>query len=334
MKPSELIPWLAKAFKNRRQILLKGPPGVGKSDIIDAAIRLAGAHGITRHPSVEDPLDVKGMPAKVTLEDGTEIAEFLPFKDLHQLLTATSLTVVHLEDFGQAPASVQKAYMQMLLRRQINGYKISDWVVFVGSTNETGQSAGVEGLLEPIKSRWHTIVTLQVCLDDWTVWAIDHNMPKWLIAYIRDFPDALNEFKPTKELTNSPCPRTWASVGRFSNEDDNKLEVWTGAVGIGRAREAYEYYESFRMPDADACLLDPLNAPLVNKPSLRYAMTAAIVYRSTAKNLDACLIYTGRMGKAFEVLCMTAAHRKDPKIAGCPAFGRWASDPVNRDIAL
>lgn len=335
MKPSELIPFLVDSFQNRMQVLIYGDPGVGKSDVIDQAGMLAQANILTKHPSVEDPIDSKGMPASIDVGNGLKIAKFLPFEDIYQLLTATKLTVCHLEDFGQAPVAVQKAYMQLLLRRQVNGHKLSDHVVFTGTTNNVGTMSGVDGIIEPVKGRWDTIIPFHVDLNDWVNWAIDHNMPPWLIAYMRDVPQALHEFKATKDLKKTPCPRTWAAVGKWSNIRKNILEVWAGCVGSGRAAEAFKFWEgSVSMPDPDACLLDPHNAPLPEKPSLRYAMSLAIAYRANGKNLEQCLIYTGRIGKPFEVLTVQTAHRKEPKIAASTAFARWASDPVNRDIAL
>lgn len=334
MKPSDMVPFLAKAFANHRKVLIKGPPGIGKSDVVDQAIAMCGADSIIKHPGVEDPTDAKGLPGKSDV-NGVEVAKFFPFDDLYQMIVATKLTVVHLEDFGQASPAVQKAYMQLLLRRQVNGHKLSDHVVFTATTNDVKDMGAVEGLLEPIKSRWHTIIPLEVSLDCWVNWAIDHNMPAWLVAYIRSMPDALHEFKPTKQLTNSPSPRNWASVGDWDNLGDVNLEVWAGAVGQGRAAEYMAYREAaLGMPDPDACLLSPHNAPLPDKPSLRYAMSIAIAYRVSPKNFEQAIQYTGRIGKPFEVLTVKDALRRNMSLTQTQAFARWASDPVNRDISL
>jgi len=334
MKPSTLIPFLAKAFKNRMQVLVKGSPGIGKSDVIDSAAQEVQADVITKHPSVEDPTDARGLPGKSEI-DGVQVAKFYPFDDLYRLISATRLTVCHLEDFGQASPAVQSAYMQLLLRRSVNGHRLSDHVVFVASTNDVKDQAGVGGLLEPVKSRFHTIIPLEISLDDWVNWAIDHNLPAWLVAYIRSCPDALSEFKPTKQLTNSPCPRTWAAVGKWDLMDIADVEVWSGAVGQGRAAEAFAFREAAnKLPDPDACLLAPDSAPLPEKPSLKYAMAIAIAYRTGQKNFEQAIRYTGRIGKPFEVLTVKDSLRRSPALAQTQAFARWASDPVNRDISL
>ena len=74
MKATKLIKVLAKAIEAGEPVLIKGAPGIGKSDIVKQACKLVGAKLIVAHPVVSDPTDFKGMPAIV---DG--VATFLPF---------------------------------------------------------------------------------------------------------------------------------------------------------------------------------------------------------------------------------------------------------------
>lgn len=329
-----MIEFLQRAFVNHRQVLIKGAPGIGKSDVVDTACANVQADVITKHPSVEDPTDARGLPGKTTV-NGIEVAKFFPFDDLHKLLVATKLTVCHLEDFGQAPNAVQASYMQLLLRRSLNGHKLSPHVVFVATTNDTDDKAGVGGLLEPVKSRFHTIVPLQVSLECWKDWAADHNMPPWLIAYIDSVPEALHEFKPTKALTNSPCPRNWASVGNWDNDGELNIEVWAGAVGKGRAAEAMKFRESaISMLDPHVCLADPDNAPLPKGASMSYALTVAISHHVTGKLFQAAMDYTLRISKPMQVLMVKKALKRDANLIDTQAFAIWASDPVNQQIAM
>src|SRR2546427_166951 len=84
MRPSQLRALLVTAFKHRRKVLVKGPPGGGKSDIVSQAADEVQADLLISHPAVSDPTDYKGMPA--ILPDGR--AEFLPFGDLNKLICA------------------------------------------------------------------------------------------------------------------------------------------------------------------------------------------------------------------------------------------------------
>ncbi len=328
MKPSTLTRFLVTAIKNKRQTLIKGPPGVGKSDIVDAAAELAGADVVTRHPSVEDPTDAKGMPAIVG-KTGKE-AHFLPFGDMLKLINAERLTVCHLEDFGQATIAVQAAYMQLLLRRAVNGTKLSDHVVFIASTNDTSHRAGVNTLLEPVKSRFKTIVGLEPNLDDWCAWAFQNDMPAELVAFLRFRPELLCKFEPTKELTNSPSPRTAAAVGHWVNDGiaaDPELayEVISGAAGEPFAAEFLGFLKVWSaMPSIDGILLDPQSAPLPNEPAAKYAVAVALAHRAAPDNFDRIISYLYRMEGEFRMLSVRDATRKTPDLTRTRAYTEWA----------
>jgi hypothetical protein len=62
MKASQLNKLLAVTIPARLPVLIKGAPGVGKSDIVAQACIAAGAELIISHPVVSDPTDYKGCP--------------------------------------------------------------------------------------------------------------------------------------------------------------------------------------------------------------------------------------------------------------------------------
>jgi MoxR-like ATPase len=152
MRPTDLLLLLSSMIVNRLNLLITGAPGIGKSDLVNQAARAADADLILSHPVVEDPTSAAGLPWIV---DGH--ARFLPFGMLERAMNATKPTVWFLDDLGQAPAATQASYMQLLLAREVNGHKLSDYVTFVAATNRRTDRAGVSGILEPVKSRFCSI---------------------------------------------------------------------------------------------------------------------------------------------------------------------------------
>jgi hypothetical protein len=322
MSPKQPHQFLVNAFRKKRKVLIKGMPGVGKSDIVDAAAAEAGADCITRHPSVEDPTDAKGMPA--IAKSGKE-AHFLPFGDLNRMIQAEKLTVVHLEDFGQAPHAVQAAYMQLLLRRAINGTQISPHVVFCASTNDTSHRAGANTVLEPVKSRFDTIVELKPDLDDWCSWAFKAGLPAEIVAFVRFRPELLCKFDPTRELTNSPTPRTVAAVGRWVADGITDPEVLSGAAGQGFAMEFIGFLRVFQsLPSIDQILHDPLGAPVPDNPAALYAVTSALVRKFAKDNGSRVFAYSSRMPKEFEMCLVRDASQTHPAVKGTREYIEWA----------
>lgn len=328
MKPSQLISHLTTSIRQGRKTLIKGAPGVGKSDIVETAAKAASADLILSHPAVSDPTDYKGMPAVNAA--GTE-AHFLPFGDLNALIQATRPTVCFLDDIGQAPHGVQAALMQLILARQVNGHRISDHVVFVGATNDSSHRAGVHSILEPVKSRWSTIVSLEPDLDDWCSWALGPgDMPAELIGFIRFRPELLSKFEPTRELTNSPSPRTVAECGRWLKDWGPNLpnyahEVLAGAAGAGFAAELLGFLKIYQqLPNIDQILMDPSRAPVPTEPAALYAVVAALTRRFTKTSAHSCFTYAARLPKEHEMLLVKDAQRVNPDLRTAREFTQWA----------
>ena len=329
--PSQLLSALTFAFKNGFSYLITGAPGIGKTDIITQAAADAGCELILSHPVVADPTDYKGLPFASKGQ-----ADFLPYGDLRAIMDATKPTVFFMDDLGQAPPSVQAACMQLLLAREINGKKVSDFVTFAAATNRAKDKAGVSGILEPVKSRFASILELQVNSDDWVDWALNKgNMPIELIAFVRFRPDLLNSWEPTKEIVNGACPRTVANVGRQQAAGvpaGLERQIFTGAAGEGFATEYVAFLNIFQnLPNLDDIFLNPDTAQLPTDPSVIYATMAVLASKMTQTNADAAYTYINRI-PAVEAgaFCVKSAIARDKSITHTKAHIKWASDKGNQ----
>src|SRR3990167_5970797 len=322
MTPKKLQEILGDAVKHKEQILIVGAPGIGKTDIIKQVCVTLEADVIISHPAVSDPTDYKGLPSKSI--DGSH-ADFLPFGETWKAVNAKKLTVWFIDDLGQSSEAVQKALMQLLLGRKLNGHQLSDTVVFIGATNNIGQRAGVSGLLEPIKSRWDSIVNLDVSLDDWCSWAIQNEMPMELIAFLRTRPELLSQFEPTKEIVNHPSPRTWASVGRRITRGVMDFELFCGAVGKGATTEFLAFMEMAKdAPNLDDIIMNPNKAPIPEKPAMRYLVATGLAIRAKKDNFDRIFTYLLRLPQPFRVLIIRDAVEKDKKLTATKTYISWA----------
>lgn len=323
MRPSELTTLLAKTIPAGLPVLIKGAPGIGKSDIVSQAAAAAKADLIISHPVVSDPTDFKGLPAVV---DG--MAEFLPFGELNALIKAKRPTVAFLDDLGQAPAVVQAAAMQLILARRINGHKVSDKVVFVAATNRREDRAGVTGILEPVKSRFATIVELTVDINDWCAWALEHDVPPELVGFVRFRPELMTApGVATNDIVNRPSPRTVTHLGRLYAAGITDLESLGGATGIGFATEFVGFIRVWAsLPSIDSILLSPTTAAVPKEPAALYAIATALATRATPQNAGRVIKYLGRLPEEFSVLGVRDIMRSRPQAANCAEFIRWATD--------
>jgi len=331
MKPSDLYQFLKTQIMAGNTVMVKGAPGVGKSDIIGQVCRDLGVNLIIEHPAVADPTDYKGMPYA---SDGK--AMFLPFGNLEKIINATERTVYFLDDLGQAAPAVQKATMQLLQARRINGHKVADCVTFISATNGHLDRAGVTGLFETVKSRHKTIIELTTDMNDWVPWALKAGLPTELIAFIRFRPGLLHDFQPTNELKNSPCPRTVEAVGRLFQAGvpaHLEYEVYSGAAGEGFASEFMGFLNIFRnLPNPDVVLMKPQDADVPEDPATLYAICGALAHRANENNMERLVTYANRLPKEFSVLLVRDSHDKHPEIANTRAFIDWAT--THNDVMI
>lgn len=325
MKPSQLEKFLAFTIINGLPVLVTGEPGIGKSDIISKAARLANANLIISHPVVSDPTDYKGLPFATNGE-----AMFLPFNDLKKLIDAKELTVFFLDDLGQAPAAVQAACMQLILAREINGHKISDKVVFIAATNRKQDKAAVSGILEPVRSRFASIVELEVNTDDWVRWALsDGGMPTELIAFIRFRPELLDTFEPTKEIINGPSPRTISHVGKLQNAGvptELQYEAFKGAAGEAFATEYSSFLNIYKdLPNIDKIMLAPDTVPVPKEPAVLYAVSGAIASRITDMNASNAFTYIKKLPAEISYACVKDVTVRNPNVVNTRAYIDWAT---------
>lgn len=328
MTPRELTSFLIAAIAARLPVLITGAPGIGKSDIVAQAADIAGCDLILSHPAVADPTDAKGLPWVV---DGQ--ATFLPFGELRRALDATKPTVWFLDDLGQASAAVQASYMQLLLARRVNGHVLSDQVTFVAATNRRTDRAGVSGILEPVKSRFGSIVELEPTIDDWCKWAIDHDVPPVLLAYLRFQPDCLSQFTASADLVNCPMPRTWSHVAKILGlglSAGIQHAAIAGAVGEGAAVQFSAFLRMYaELPSIDQILIDPKSVKIPDQPATLYAVATAVAHRTTDANFGRVAQFVQRLVDdtkgEFGVLLLRDVMQRCPSVTQTTAFVRLAT---------
>jgi len=331
VRPKTLIKILVKAIIKGRQVLISGAPGIGKTDLVKRAVELIRESGkeinlIILHPVVSDPTDFKGFPALVNGE-----ARFLPFGYLKKMIDANVLTVVFFDDLGQATAAVQAAAMQLLLGREVNNQRIAEVVRFVAATNRKEDLAGVQSILEPVKSRFDTIVELVPDPLGWNEWAEKNSIHYLVRAYIMRKPEMLFKPNASRDMVNTPSPRTVANVSKWAHdwqdEDEILGTVIEGAAGAEFAQDFMAFKSiANRMIDPRICIRSPDTAPVPDEVDIHFALTLALAELANGENWSSIMQYSKRLGQEFEKLLVTSATRRDKKLQFTEAYIQWATE--------
>jgi MoxR-like ATPase len=326
MKPSLMTECLKVAIRSKDNLLIVGPPGVGKTALTIQACQAENADLIISHPVVSDPTDYKGMPWVFRDSEGNPKATFIPFDDLEKLIQAQKRTVFLLDDLGQAPAGVQAPAMQLIHGGRINGHKVSPEVVFFACTNRRQDMAGVSGILEPVKSRFK-ILHLEADLDDFCRWGLSVDLSFEVIAFNRWKGTALLDFKPTKDMVNSPCPRTWEAVSDILKHQypaEAELEMVSGSVGEGMAIEFVAFVKMARtLPDPDLICIRPDEVKVPKETSTLFAICGALTQRAGENNFANIVKYANRLPADFSVMLVVDTITRKKELIKTKAFIDW-----------
>lgn len=320
IRPSQLALFLRRLLPEKLAPLLVGPPGIGKTDIVRQVAAELGYRCICSHPATSDPTDYRGLPIVV---DGK--AEFSRFGQLRALIDADEPTVWFIDDLGQAPTSVQAALMQLIHPdgRRLNEVRLSPEVRIVAATNRPKDGAGVRGLLTPVLSRFHSILSIVPDLDSWCQWAftagVDPLIPGFLLytrneGSIRPAEEGSLFYTPhpPMEMRAFPCPRTWAHAGQILKampadaSDGELMPLLAGAIGHAATAAFLSFRATHRdLPDLADIVAEPDAAPLPSDPAITYLTLTAICRQLDRGTAEPFVKYVRRLPREMTALFLT-----------------------------
>jgi MoxR-like ATPase len=323
ISPKELFNLLKIAVTNKMNVLITGMPGIGKTDIVYAVQQALKCQLIVSTPVHDSPIDYKGLGA-IVKEKNKVKAKFVPFGNLEAAQEAKELTIYFIDDMGQAPPAVQASLMQMI---RSNGKKISPHVVFIACTNRKQDMAHVSGMIEPVKSRFKTIVELTVSKDDWIVWAYEHDIAPEVIAFINWMPDMLATEEATMDIVNHPSPRMWEAVSDWLKLGVDSQAVIEGAVGKAAATAFVGFLRVYRsLPNLDNILKNPTREPVPSDPAAKWAIVSSLLGKATKANVENIFKYLERMEVDFAAVFVAGIDTTCPKLKETKAYIKWVTD--------
>lgn len=326
--PRQLEELLKIALVANKPVMVTGPPGIGKTDIVKQVAEDLDFLLITKIAVIDSPIDYKGLGFKV---EGKDYADFLPFGDLLKLIEADRPVVCFLDDVGQAPSAVQAALMQMVLARQAGTRKISDQVRFVAATNRLQDMAGVSMVLSALRSRFKSILELWPDHNDWIRWAVLAGMPPELIAFIKFKPDMLIDPEPPKnDVRNFRCPRTVAAVGEWMNLNiphEVEFQVFAGAAGVDFSMEFVGFLKMARkLVDPALVFLQPETVPIPDDVAAQTTLCSTLAMLVERDKAEAFFRFARRLPvELASFMTQTAIHKK-PEIQETRPYIEWASE--------
>ena len=290
MRPSHISAILDREFAasatgQHTPVMLWGPPGVGKSEIVaDVAVR-NGAALIDLRLSQLEPTDLRGIPFRVDDRVEWSVPAMLPDATRHG-----SRGILFLDEINAAPPTVTAAAYQLILDRRLGDYRLpDDWAV-IAAGNRQGDRGVTYAMPAPLANRL-THYDVDAHLDDWVVWAHGAGVDARVIAFLRFRPELLFDFDAARNPIAFPSPRTWVfahrALHKFADRPELLLDALQACVGRAAGVELKAFLDHMRqLPDIDAILRGEPEA-MPEAIDLQYGVAAALVRRAVRAGAEA-----------------------------------------------
>ena len=288
VKPTQVASIVRRAARVQRPIFIWGPPGIGKSELVQSvAQELGNTALIDLRLALMEPTDLRGFPFR---NPETNTMEWAPPADLptQEFASQYDHVVLFLDELNSAPPSVQSAAYQLILNLRIGQYQLPDNVIMVAAGNRETDRGVTYRMPAPLANRFRH-VNMAVNFDDWQAWAIQHDVHPDVVGYLTYAKQDLFDFDPKTSSQAFATPRSWTYVSEmladseFDQVDisEQKAEI-AGAVGEGMAGKFIEHRRiASKLPNPEEVLsgrVTKLDGKLSTEISAKYSLVVGLTY--------------------------------------------------------
>lgn len=272
---------LLQAFKVQRPVFLWGPPGIGKSELVEGITEELGGLMIDLRLGQMEPTDIRGIPF-YNKEIGK--MDWAPPIDLPDEETASQYPVVvlFLDELNSAAPSVQAAAYQLILNRRVGKYRLPKNVVMVAAGNRESDKGVTYRMPTPLANRF---IHLEMKTDfaAYQIWAVQNKIHQDVVGYLSFAKQDLYDFDSKSSSRAFATPRTWTFVSELLQNDDGDDETLTnlvaGTVGEGLAVKFMAHRKfSSRLPQPEDILAGKVHELEIKEVSAMYSLVISMCY--------------------------------------------------------
>ena len=272
---------ILQAFKVKRPIFLWGPPGIGKSELVESITNELGGVMYDLRLGQMEPTDIRGIPF-YNKEIGK--MDWAAPVDLPDEETASQYPVVvlFLDEMNSAAPSVQSAAYQLILNRRIGKYVLPDNVVMVAAGNRESDKGVTYRMPTPLSNRF-VHQEMKVDFPAWQEWAVNNNISKDVVGYLSFAKQDLYDFDAKSASRAFATPRSWVFVSQLLDDDNLDDETATnliaGTIGEGLAVKFMAHRKiAGRMPKPEDILSGKVTDLNVKEVSAMYSLVISMCY--------------------------------------------------------
>lgn len=273
---------LLTAFKVKRPVFLWGPPGIGKSEVVQEITDELGGYMIDLRMAQMEPTDIRGIPYFNKENNKMDWAEPVDLPS-EELASQYPIVVLFLDEMNSAPPAVQAAGYQLILNRRVGKYKLPDNVVIVAAGNRDSDKGVTYRMPMPLANRFIHI-EMRYDFNAWQVWAVNKGVHRDVVGYLSFSKQDGYDFDAKGSSRAFATPRSWVFVSDLLNDEENidndtLFNLVAGAVGDGLGTKFMAHRKvSGKMPNPVDILEGKVKELNVKEISAMYSLTISMCY--------------------------------------------------------
>jgi hypothetical protein len=268
---------IAFAIKMKRPTFLWGPPGIGKSDLVQQIGADTDREVIDVRLALWEPTDIKGIPY---FDSNAGTMTWAPPAELPT--DPNSKAILFLDELNSAPPAVQAAAYQLILNRKVGTYVLPKGVDIVAAGNRDGDKGVTYRMPAPLANRF-VHLEMKVDFEDWQDWATINGIHPEVVGYVGFAKQDLYDYDPKSPSKSFATPRSWSFVSDLVADDEIDTESLTnlvsGAIGDGLAVKFMAHRKiASKLPKPSEILDGKVKDLEIKEVSAMYSLTVGLCY--------------------------------------------------------
>ena len=336
-------------------IIGQGEPGIGKSSMLKAVAKRYPDYEVAYIDCTLLDLGDFALPYTEVVSDDLKVTKFAP--NARFKFQSGKPVIVMLDEIGKAMKAVKNVLLTLMLEKRIGDMSLPEGSIVFGTTNLA--TDGVGDSLEAHARNRVCFVTVRkphagfgadgsLDSDSWGAWAVENDIAPEIIAWVKQFPHALESYTDPAQKDNAyifnpikagqsafVTPRSLEKASHIAKKrsllgDSVTISALAGTIGESAARDMQAFFTVVdKLPTWEAICESPNTAKVPDDAVAKCILVFSAITRVDKDTLPKWLKYADRLDKELQALfarSVVKSTSKQSMAVSNKEFVKWATD--------